>query len=78
MFQCCWFAFSSHLIKDVYFIVGEVQGDHTAQGPESALLHLDDVAALQVEVGEVGCEHKCPPRQNLQVVVPQVQFHGYL
>lgn len=72
------FSFSvifSHLVKDVNFIVGQVQGDHTAQRPESALLHLDDVAALQVEVCEVGCEHKRPPGQHLQVVIPQVQSH---
>lgn len=47
---------------------------HAAQGPESALLHLNNVAVLQVEVGEVGGEEEGTPGQLSQVVVSQVKF----
>lgn len=66
---------SSHLVKDVNFVVGHIQGDQATQGPESAFLHLDNVAALQVEVCEVGREDERPPGQHLQIVVPQVKFY---
>lgn len=46
-----------------------------AQGPESSLLHLNNVAVLQVKVGEVGSEEEGTPGQIPQVVVPQVKFH---
>lgn len=48
--------------------------DHTAKATEGALLYLDDVTALQVEVGQVRCVHKCTPDYHLQVIIPQVQF----
>lgn len=67
-------AFSSHLVKNVNSVVGQVEGNQAAQGPESALFHLVDVAALQVEVGEVGREGERPPGQHLQVVVPQLEL----
>lgn len=76
--QNCTFSISIYLVKDVNLVVGQVEGDHTAQGTESALLHLDNVAALQVEVSEVGSEDEGSPGQLLQVVIPQVEFHCYL
>lgn len=74
-FQCFSCALSSYLVKDVNLVVGQVQGDHAAQAPESTLLHLHNVAALQVEVSEVRREDEHPRGQHLQVVIPQVQFH---
>lgn len=48
---------------------------HAAQGPESTLLHLNNVAVLKVKVGEVGGEEECAPGKLSQVVVSQVKFH---
>lgn len=68
----------AHLVKNVDFVVGKVERDHTAQSSESSLLHPVDVAALQVEVCEVRRVRERSPGELLQVVVPQVQFHRYL
>lgn len=67
-----------YLVKDVDFVVSQVEWDHAAQSSKSALLHLVNVAALQVEVGEVGCVSERPPGEFLQVVIPQVKFYRYL
>lgn len=48
---------------------------HAAQGSESALLHLNNVAALKVKVGEVRGEEERTPGQFSEVVVSQVKFH---
>lgn len=48
---------------------------HTAQGPKSPLLHRNNVAVLQVKVGEVGGENERSPGQLPKVVVSQVKFH---
>lgn len=45
------------------------------QGPESALLHLNNVAVLKVKMGEVGGEEERTPGQLSQVVLSQVKFH---
>lgn len=58
--------------------MGKVERDHAAQSSKSTFLHPVDVAALQVEVGEVGRVGEGPPGELLQVVIPQVQFHCYL
>lgn len=64
----------SHLVENVNLVVGQVEEDHTAQRSKRSLLHLDDIAVLQVEVCEVRCVQKCSSGQHLQVIVPQVQF----
>lgn len=74
LFSLEGFAPASYLVKDVNVVVGQVEGHHAAKCAESPLLHPDDVTALQIEVGEVRCDQKCPSGQNLQVVIPQVQF----
>lgn len=68
----------AYLVKNVDFVVGQVEGDHTAQSSKSTLLHPVDVAALQAEVGEVGRVRERTPGELLQVVIPQVQFHRNL
>lgn len=48
---------------------------HAAQGSESALLHLNNVAVLKIKVGEVRGEEERTPGQFSEVVVSQVKFH---
>ena len=70
-----FFAVWSYLVKDVNFVVSQVQVDQAAEASEGALFYLEDVAALQVEVGQVRRVHKCPTDYHLQVIIPQVEFH---